>query len=160
MRQVWWKYVLVFFLGMFVLILGYSLTTIFGGFRRPTRAGIIEDYQAICFWYDDVGSMQVSVSPQGCYSTTCTRQVSKEGSVVVDRDIFQISIDTQFVLAETSRFPFPCTDNCSGGGTVNFDIGALQVGKYEVLYRGEKAGELSIFSGLPTPRQCFEFSSN
>lgn len=160
MKQVWWKYLLVFFLGMFVLILGYILTTIFGGFRRPTQSGIIEDYQAICFWYDDVGSMQASVSPSGCYSTTCTRQVSKEGSVVVDQDNFRISIDTQFVLADTSRFPLPCTDNCSGGGTVNFDIGALQVGQYEVWYADEKAGELRIYSGFPTPRQCFESSPN
>ena len=156
MRQVRLKYILVFFLGMFILILGYSLITIFGGFRRPTPSGIIEDYQEICFWYDDLGSMQASVSPQGCYSTTCTRQVSREGSALVDQDEFRISIDARFVLAEASRFPLPCTDNCSGGGTVNFNLGQLRVGQYQIWFDDGFVGEINVYSGLPTPRQCID----
>jgi hypothetical protein len=126
------------------------------GIRRPTQASIVEDYGSICFWYDERGSMQASISPLGCYSPTCTRQVSQTGSAVIDQDQYQIHLESSFVLAETSRFLLPCIENCSGGGTVNFDLGELQVGKYEVWFRDEMAGELNVFSGLPTPRQCLE----
>jgi hypothetical protein len=154
MRQTAWKYILAFFLGMLIVVVIYFLSIVFGGFRRPTPLGMVEDFESICFWYDDQGRMQASVSPKGCYSTTCTRPVSQEGSAVVEQDQFQIGINTRFVLAETSRFPLPCTENCSGGGAVNFDLGQLQVGQYEVWYADEIVGELNVYSGLPTPRQC------
>ena len=154
MKQNRWKYILVFALGMLTLASGYLLLSVFGGLRRPTPAVIVEDYGSICFWYDDQGSIQASVSPKGCFSTTCTRRVSQAGSTVINQDQFQIFIKSRFVLAETSRFPLPCTENCSGGGTVHFDLGSLQVGQYKVFYGDEIAGELNVFSGLPTPRQC------
>jgi hypothetical protein len=154
MKQVRWKYILVFALGMLTLTGGYLLLSVFGGLRRPTPLGTIEDYGSICFWYDDQGSMQASVSPKGCYSTTCTRQVSQAGSAVINQDQFHISFKSRFVLAETTRFLLPCTENCAGGGTVHFDLGPLQVGQYEVFYGDKFAGELNVFSGLPTPRQC------
>jgi hypothetical protein len=159
MKQAIWKYVLVFILGMLTLVIGYLLLSVFGGFRRPSPAGIVEDYGSICFWYDDQGSMQASVSPKGCYSTTCTRQVSQTGSGMLDQDSFQIHIDSRFALAETSRWPLPCTENCSGGGTVNFELGPLKVGQYQVWFGDELAGEFNVYSGLPTPRQCIENSS-
>jgi hypothetical protein len=110
----------------------------------------------MCFWYDDQGSMQAEVSPQGCYSSTCTRIVSQTGTVVIEQNKFQIRIESRFILTKTSRFPLPCTENCSGGGTVNFDLGVLQVGEYGVWFKDEEVGNLNIFSGRPTPRQCFE----
>lgn len=141
---------------MLTFAVGYLVFNVTVGIRRPTRAGIVEDYGSICFWYDERGSMQVSITPRGCYSTTCTRQVSQTGSAVIDQEQFQIHLESRFVLAETSRFLLPCIENCSGGGTVNLDLGELQVGKYEVWFRDELAGELNVFSGLPTPRQCLE----
>jgi hypothetical protein len=156
MKQASWKYILVFILGMLTLVIGYLLLSVFGGFRRPSPAGIVEDYGSICFWYDDQGSMQASVSPKGCYSTTCTRQVSQTGSAVLDQDSFQIHIDSRFILAETSRWPLLCMENCSGGGTVNFELGQMNVGQYQVWYGDEIVGEFNVYSGLPTPRQCFE----
>ena len=156
MRQTGWKFIPVFFLGMLTLAVIYLLFNVFGDFRRPAPQGIVEDYKSICFWYDDRGSMQASVSPKGCYSTTCTRQVSQAGSAVIDQDSFQIRLEARFVLGETSRFPLPCTENCSGGGTVIFNLGPLQVGQYEVWFGDEKAGEFNVYSGLPTPRQCME----
>ena len=141
---------------MLTLAVIYFLFNVLGGFRRPTPQWIVEDFDSICFWYDDQGSMQASVSPKGCYSTTCTRQLSQVVSAVIDQDSFQIRLDARFVLGETSRFPLPCSENCSVGGTVIFDLGPLQVGQYEVFYGDELAGELNVFSGLPTPRQCIE----
>jgi hypothetical protein len=146
----------IFLLGMLTFAVGYLVFNITVGIRRPTQAGIVEDYSSICFWYDERGSMQASISPQGCYSPTCTHQVSQTGSAVIDQDKFQIHLESRFVLAKTSRFLLPCIENCFGGGTVNFDLGELQVGKYEVWFRDEMAGELNVFSGLPTPRQCLE----
>ncbi len=156
MKRVGWKYVLMFGSGMLTISIGYILFSVFQGFSRPTPTGIFEDFGSICFWYDDQGRMQAEVSPLGCYSTTCTRQVSKSGSAVVDQDQYQIFIDARFVVADTSRFQLPCTENCSGGGTVHFDLGQLQVGQYEVWYGDDIAGELNVYSGLPTPRQCIE----
>ncbi len=160
MRRSRWILIIVFFLGMLTFAVGFFLVSVFGVSRRPTPAGIVEDFGSICFWYDDQGSMQASVSPKGCFSTTCTRQVSQAGSTVINQDQFQIYIKSRFVLAETSRFPLPCTENCSGGGTVYFDLGSLQVGQYEVWYEEEIAGELNVYSGLPTPRQCIDNPSN
>jgi hypothetical protein len=159
MKRVGWKYVLMFVLGMLTVIIGYILFSDFRGFSKPTTMRIVEDYGSICFWYDDQGSMQASVSPLGCYSTTCTRPALQSGSAVIDQDQYQIDIESRFVLAETSHFPLPCTENCSGGGTVNFDLGELQVGEYEVLFREEVVGNLNVFSGRPTPRQCIENST-
>jgi hypothetical protein len=156
MKRVSWKYVLMFILGTLTITIGYILFSVFQGFSRPTPTGIVEDYGSICFLYDEQGSMQAEVSPLGCYSTTCTRQVSQVGSAVLNQDRFRIYIESTFVLAETSRFLLPCKENCSGGGTLNFDLGELQVGQYEVWYVDEKAGELNVYSGLPTPRQCLE----
>ena len=100
--------------------------------------------------------MRAAVSPKGCYSTTCNRPVSQSGSAVVDQDQFKIFTNARFVITETSRFPLPCVDNCSGGGTVHLDLGQLQVGQYEIWYANNLAGELNVYSGLPTPRQCIE----
>jgi hypothetical protein len=47
-------------------------------------------------------------------------------------------------------------ENCSGGGTVNFELGQMNVGQYQVWYGDEIVGEFNVYSGLPTPRQCFE----
>jgi hypothetical protein len=116
------KYAMTFLLGMLTLAVGYLLVSVFGGLRRPTPLGTIEDYEAICFRYDDQGSIQASISPKGCYSTSCTRQVSQAGSAVINQDQFHISFKSRFVLAETSRFLLPCTENCAGGGTIHFDL--------------------------------------
>jgi hypothetical protein len=156
MRKTGWKYMLVFIFGMITFAVGYFLLNVFVGFRRPTPLGTVEDFETICFWYDDQGSIQASISPKGCYSTTCTRQVSKTGSAVLDQDSFKISLNASFVLAETSRFPLPCIENCAGGGMVNLNLGELQVGQYEVWFKDEIVGEFNIYSGLPTPRQCIE----
>lgn len=156
MKRVRLKFLLVLILGMLIVIIGYILFSVFQGFSKPTPMEIVENYGSLCFWYDDQGSMQAAVSPLGCYSSTCTRPILQVGSAVLNQDQYQIDIESRFVLAEASRFPLPCTENCSGGGTVNFDLGELQVGQYDILFRGELVGNLNVYSGRPTPRQCIE----
>ncbi|UCD98777.1 MAG: hypothetical protein JSV42_17820 [Chloroflexota bacterium] len=156
MKRFPWKSFGIFLLGMLTLAVGLISVNVFFGLRRPTPEGIIEDWGSICFWYSDDGSMRSSISPRGCFSTTCTRQISQVGTALIEQDAFKIHLDSTFVLAETSRFPLPCTENCSGGGSIDFNLGVLQVGKYDVWFEDEPVGNLNIFSGLPTPRQCFD----
>jgi hypothetical protein len=75
---------------------------------------------------------------------------------MVDRRGFEIRIETRFLLAETSRFPLPCVENCMGGGRIDFNLGVLEVGDHDLWHGDEFLGKLKVFSGLPTPRQCFQ----
>jgi hypothetical protein len=156
MNRIRWKSILIFILGMLAFALGWGLLTIFGGLRRPEPQGIVEDWGSICFSLNEFGGMNAAVSPLGCYSSTCTRPVLQAGTSVLDKDKYEIHIETRFVLAGASRFPLPCTEDCFGGGTLHFELGQLDVGDYEVWFKDQKVGDLMIFSGLPTPDQCFE----
>jgi hypothetical protein len=154
MKAVNRKTVVVFVLGMLTFAVGAVLYTVFLNVRRPEPAIIVENRGEICFQVDDVGEMIASVSPEGCFSPGCTHQIQTVGRVTVDRWGFELNFETRFVLAETSRFPFPCIDDCFGGGTINFNLGMLDVGDYSVWLGDENVGNLMVFSGLPTPRQC------
>lgn len=154
MKAVNRKTVIVFVLGMLTFAVGAVLYTVFLNPRRPEPPITVENRGEICFWIDDEGDMIASVSPEGCFSPGCTHQAQKVGRVIVDKWNFKLSFETTFVLTETSRFPFPCIDDCSGGGTINFNLGMLDVGDYSVWLGNENIGKLMVFSGLPTPRQC------
>jgi hypothetical protein len=154
MRTVNRKTVVVFVLGMLTFAVGAVLFTVFLNPRRPEPPMVIENRGEICFQVDDDGDMIAAVSPEGCFSPGCTRQIQTVGKAVVDRWDFELSFETRFLLAETSRFPFPCIDECSGGGTIVFNLGMLDVGDYSVWLGDENIGKLMVFSGLPTPRQC------
>jgi len=140
---------------MVTFAVGSFIVSTFIIVERPEKDGIIEDWEQICFW-PDVGGIYATVSPQGCYSTSCTWPKLQAGTAIVQRQDYRIELETRFVLEETSRFPLPCIDNCAGGGTVQFKLGSLIPNVYDVWFRDEKVGELMVFSGRPTPRQCFE----
>jgi hypothetical protein len=149
------KFVIVFILGMLTFAVGSFLVSTFIIVERPTKNGIIEDWEQICFW-PDVDGLYASISPKGCYSTSCTLPKLQSGTAIVDIQSRKIQLDTRFLLVKTSRFPLPCIDNCSGGGTVQFKLEPLLPNDYEVWFQDERVGKLMIFSGRPTPRQCFE----
>ena len=149
------KTILVFILGMLTFAVGFFIVTTFIIVERPSMDGIVDDWEQICFW-PDVGGVYAAVSPKGCYSTTCTRPTLQSGTAIVDLQEYKIQLETRFVLVETSRFPLPCIENCAGGGTVQFRLGDLIPNDYEVWFREIKVGELMIYSGRLTPRQCFE----
>jgi hypothetical protein len=149
------KNIFVFILGMLTFAVGYFLVTTFLIVDQPTQQGIIEDWGQICFWQQADG-LYSSVAPKGCYSSSCTLPKLQAGSAIVDLQNNRIQFETRFVLAKTSRFPLPCTEDCSGGGTVQFKLDNLIPNDYEVWFKGDKIGDLMIFSGRPTPRQCFE----
>jgi hypothetical protein len=145
----------VFILGMVTFAVGWFIVDTFVFVERPSMDGIIEDWERICFWPEEDG-IHAAVSPKGCYSTTCTAPKLRTGTAVVDIWDYTIQFETRFVLVEESRYPLPCIENCAGGGTVRFHLGALVPNVYDVGFRGEKVGELHINSGIPTPRQCLE----
>jgi hypothetical protein len=149
------KFVNIFILGMLTFAVGSFLVSTFIIVERPTKDGIIEDWGQICFW-PDVDGLYASISPKGCYSTTCTHPTLQTGSAIVYVQNRKIQLEARFVLVKTSRFPFPCIDNCSGGGTVQFKLVPLIPNNYEVWFGDLKVGDLMLFSGRPTPRQCFE----
>jgi hypothetical protein len=149
------KNIFVFILGMITFALGSFIVTTFWKPEKPVQDGIIEDWGQICFW-PDVDGLYASISPKGCYSTTCTSPKLQSGTAIVDVQNRKIQLEAHFVLVKTSRFPLPCTDNCNGGGTVQFKLEPLLPENYEVWFKNEQVGKLMIFSGRPTPRQCYE----
>jgi hypothetical protein len=149
------KNIICFVVGMLTFGVVAILYSIFIGVKTPEPGIIVENRGEICFRVDENGNMIASVSPEGCFSTTCTRQVQQVGKVVIDDRDFELRFETRFVLAEASRFPLPCIDNCSGGGRIDFNLGMLEVGDYFVWHGEERVGKLMVFSGLPTPQQCF-----
>ena len=152
------KFVIIFILGMLTLAVGSFLVSTFIFVERPTKNGIVEDWGQICFW-PDVDGLYASISPKGCYSTTCTRPTLQTGTAIVDVQNRKIQLEARFVIVKTSRFPLPCIDNCFGGGLVQFKLDPLIPNDYEVWFGDLKVGDLMLFSGRPTPRQCFENKS-
>ena len=153
MRRIGWKNVVIFILGMLVFSVGSFFVRTFVFVKRPEPSGIIEDYEQICFWPDE-GGIYAAISPKGCYSTTCTRPTLQAGTAIVDVQDYKIKLESRFVLVEASRFPLPCIENCAGGGTVQFNLGNLIPNDYKLWFRDEMVGELMIYSGRETPRQC------
>ena len=145
---------LIFILGMLTFAVGFVIVTAFSLVERPVKDGIIEDWDQICFW-PDVDGIYLAISPRGCYSSSCTRPKLQTGTAIIDVQNREIQLEARFVLLKTSRFSLPCTEDCSGG-TVQFKLDHLLPNEYEVWFKDERVGDLNIFSGRPTPRQCFE----
>jgi len=144
-----------FILGVIITAIAAYIVVNFLLIERPVQDGIIEDWEQICFWQEEDG-LYASVSPKGCFSTSCTRPKLQVGTAIVDVQNYKIQLETQFVLVKTGCFPLPCTGNCAGGGTIQFKFDPLLPNEYEVWFGEESVGDLMVFSGRPTPRQCFE----
>jgi hypothetical protein len=146
--------IIVFILGMLAFAMGSWFLSTFIFVERPARDGMIEDWDQICLGQDQDG-ITIAISPQGCYSTSCTSAKLQTSSAVIDLQNQIIQLDAHFVLVKTSRFPLPCIENCLGGD-VRFKVNDLVPNDYEIWFRDDRVGEAKVFSGRPTPRQCFE----
>lgn len=146
--------IIVFILGMLTFAVGSWFLSTFVFVQRPVKIGLIDDWDQICLWQDQ-GGIFVAISPRGCYSTSCTSPKLQTSTAIVDLQNQTIQLGAHFVLNATSRFPLPCIENCAGGD-VQFRLDPLIPNDYQILFRGDKVGEVSIFSGRPTPKQCFE----
>ena len=143
-----------FALGMLAFALGAFIVTTFFLPTGPEQGGIIQDWGEICIW-QDVGGITLTISPRGCYSSTCTQIKQQTGSAVIDLQNQKIILNARFVLVETSRFPLRCTGDCFGGGRVQFSFTQLIPNDYTLWYVDQEVGLVNIFSGRTTPRQCF-----
>jgi hypothetical protein len=123
-------------------------------FGRPERGITVREKTAICFRQSEQAHILASVRPSDCYSMRCTRPVQESGTAVVDQRAFTLDFRPRFVLEETDSFLSPCSRDCAGGGGVEFDLGQLEVGLYDVSIWDEHAGVLSVTSGLPWKDQC------
>mgnify|MGYP001031070979 CR=1 FL=1 len=148
------KRMLFFVLGMLTIALGFWILTTFIPTKTPEKGQMVEDWGEICLW-QDVDGINLSVRPKGCFSTSCTEIKQKTGTVLVDMQLQEIHLASRFILMETSRFPLPCIDNCLGGGIVLFNLSTLLPNDYTLWFGDQKVGEVMVFSGRETPRQCF-----
>ena len=152
------KNILVFALGMLTFALAAFIVNIFWFPARPEKDGIVEDWEQICIW-QDVDGIYLTVSPRGCYSTTCTQIKQQTGTAVLNPQKREIHLVAQSVLLDSSSFPFPCAKNCFGGGWVQFKFEHIISGNYILWFLEQKVGKVTIFSDRTTPHQCFENQS-
>jgi hypothetical protein len=137
----------------FILISGCILLSSCA-LRRPEPGSISDEIGEVCF-YQQLGlPWRAQVETAGCYSTRCTRQVQKVGSLILDQESHTMHFEASWVLAETSGFPFGCTDDCMGGGTVDFYFDDIEVGDWAVFIGDENIGKVMIPSGVMIERQC------
>jgi hypothetical protein len=148
------KTMIAFGLGFLTFALAAFLVKVFLPTKIPDKDGIIEDWGQICLW-QDVDGIYLSISPLGCYSSNCTEIKQHAGTAVIDLHNQEILLDAIFVLKQRSPWPLPCVENCSGGGLILFKFEQLVPKDYRLNYKGEVIGEVNIFSGRATPRQCF-----
>ena len=155
MKHLRCKNILTFVMGMLAFALAAFIIKTFLFPARPEKSGIVEDWEQICLW-QDVDGINLTVSPKGCYSTSCTLIKQQGGTAILDLQNQEIHLDSRFFLLETSRFPLPCAENCFGGGHIQFKFDQLIPNDYTLWFAGQKVGEVHVFSGSTTPRQCFE----
>ncbi len=149
------KSVVLFISGLFIGAVGVYFIKTFLPLNRPEKASIVEDWGKICLW-QDVDGIYLTVSPRGCYSPTCTQTVQQMGTAVLDLKNQTIQLTARFVLQTTSRFPLPCVESCAGGGNVLFKFDQLIPNTYTLWFLDQEVGEVDVFSGRMTSRQCFQ----
>jgi hypothetical protein len=149
------KFAVLFMLGILIGAVGVYFIKTFFPVNRPEKGSVVEDWGEICVW-QDVDGIYLSMSPRGCYSPTCTQTIQQTGTAVLDLQNQAIHLTARFVLQETSRFPLPCVDNCAGGGNVLLKLDQLLPNTYTLWFLDQEVGEVNIFSGRVTPRQCFQ----
>jgi hypothetical protein len=152
------KTLFTFALGMLTFALIAFIVKISFFTPRPEKARGIEDWEQICLWQEQ-DDIYLTVSPKGCYSTTCTQIKHQTGTAVLNSEKREIHLAAQSILLETSSFPFPCAKNCFGGGWVQFKFDHLIPGNYTLWFLDQKVGKVDLFLENPTPHQCFDNAS-
>jgi hypothetical protein len=134
------------------------VTVMLGGcsaiFSRPEEGIVVRERASVCFRQSPEAHILASVMPSDCYSMRCASPYRMSGTAVLDQRAFQIDFETTFKLRETKPFLVGCGPDCSGGGYLEFDLGVLEVGLYDVNLWSTYLGDLSVTSGLPWQDQC------
>ena len=148
------KRLLYFVLGMLAFAAGFWIVKTFILTEKLGKLGIVKDWGEICLWQDTEG-INLSVAPLGCFSSTCTQVDQQSGTAFVDTQMKEIHLSASFVIRETSRFPLPCVKNYLGGGRVLINLSTMLPNDYTLWFEDQKVGDVMVFSGRETPRQCF-----
>lgn len=130
-----------------------ALTSCAGILGRPEKGITIRDEARVCFRQSEEGHILASIAPSDCYSMRTTRVLQESGVAVLDQREQTVRFESHFLLTRT-RSLLPDSSDCAGGGRLDFDLGILEVGLYDVYLWDELLGELSVTSGLPWRDQC------
>lgn len=130
-----------------------ALTSCAALLGRPEKGITISRQAKVCFRQSEQARILASVAPSECYSMRCTRLSMATGTAFLDRRVFRLKFETTFNLMKT-RSLLPCTPDCVGGGSLEFDLGQLDPGRYQVYLWNGYLGDLDVTSGLPWRDQC------
>jgi len=124
-------------------------------FRHPEQGIVVRERAEVCFRLSsEAAHVLASVTPSDCYSMRCTVPYQMAGTAVLDQRAFRLEFETTFRLSESRPFLLGCGRDCAGGGSLEFDLGMLEVGLYRVFLWDSYLGDLSVTSGLPWRDQC------
>lgn len=123
-------------------------------FPKPEPGSIVDEIGEVCFFQELGQPWHAQVRTKGCYSYRCTKPIQRAGSLILDRENQSMHFEASWILDETSGFPFGCTEDCMGGGTVDFYLKDLEVGEWAVFLGEEKIGNVIVPSGVMIERQC------
>ena len=121
---------------------------------RPERGIEVRDRARVCFHRSENAEITAFVEPSACYSIRCTRVNHKSGTAVLDQRKYRLHFETTFNLTAMESLLGACTPDCAGGGQLDFDLGHLEAGIYDVYLWDDAIGELSVAAGLPWRDHC------
>ncbi len=112
----------------------------------PGGAIVQENLGRICFQTASVSTqVQGQILPVGCYSSACTRPVQQVYALDLDETQRQLRFQSRFVLQNLAyNQPLACTRDCTGGGSMSFDLGDLQPGAYSVWLGDLNLGQFQV----------------
>ena len=127
------------------------------GLPIPPDVDIVQNEGQICFSRIPAGvvptsetRLRVHVLPAGCRSSSCTITYERNGEMQIDADNRRIHFLSRYMIEDYSGVPGPdgqacgCTEDCSGGGEIEFDTGDLPEGVYQVELGMKVIGEIVI----------------
>ncbi|MBI5610883.1 MAG: hypothetical protein HY902_18535 [Deltaproteobacteria bacterium] len=96
-------------------------------------------------------TMQLQVTPKGCYSSSCTKVVTATCAASLTAGTW--SVAATFCLQDTSGAGRGCTADCGGGGLASCSGGAWTAGTHKLVLGGESV-TVTVPSELPFGGVC------
>ena len=93
--------------------------------------------------------IEVTVYPEGCFSSSCTRRVDVFCSVTDD-----LVVEANFCLADVDDNNQGCTEDCGGGGVATCYAPGLDPGSYTVTFPNGNGLDFEVPSQIPVGGLC------
>lgn len=97
------------------------------------------------------GPIQIVVTPDGCWSSSCT-QVQQAECSIIGKGPFEV--DAAFCLAGASSDGRDCTADCGGGGSATCETDALRTEGEHTIALGDLSVTVTVPSVLPFGGEC------